>query len=83
MNGTRPPLLSVQHLSAAYGRITALWDVSFDVRQGETVALVGSNGILAWIPLGGICAWIVFTRQLKPDTAIPVRGTDMVVHEVL
>ena len=38
------PLLSVRSLSAAYGRVTALWDVSFDVSEGETVTLVGSNG---------------------------------------
>ena len=37
-------LLSVQGLSAAYGRVTTLWDVSFDVAEGEIVTLVGSNG---------------------------------------
>jgi branched-chain amino acid transport system ATP-binding protein len=37
-------LLSVRGLSAAYGRVTTLWDVSFDVGEGEIVSLIGSNG---------------------------------------
>ena len=37
-------LLEVRNLSAAYGRVTTLWDVSFDVNDGEIVTLVGSNG---------------------------------------
>ena len=38
------PLLSVRHLSAWYGRAQALFDVSFEVRRGEVVALMGRNG---------------------------------------
>ncbi len=38
------PLLEVQDLQAAYGRVTALWDVSFAVEEGQVVALLGSNG---------------------------------------
>ena len=37
-------LLEVRSLSSAYGRVTTLWDVSFDVNAGEIVTLVGSNG---------------------------------------
>jgi membrane protease YdiL (CAAX protease family) len=39
---------------------------------GADFALVGSNGILAWIPLGAVCAWIVFTGQLKPQDISPL-----------
>lgn len=38
------PLLRVEGLEVAYGNVTALWDVSFDVGDGEVVALVGANG---------------------------------------
>jgi branched-chain amino acid transport system ATP-binding protein len=37
-------LLAVERLEVAYGKIQALWGVSFDVAQGEIVALVGANG---------------------------------------
>jgi branched-chain amino acid transport system ATP-binding protein len=37
-------VLSVEGLQAAYGNVTALWGVSFEVPAGEIVALVGGNG---------------------------------------
>jgi branched-chain amino acid transport system ATP-binding protein len=37
-------LLSVKNISTFYGKIQALWDVSFEVSEGEIVALVGANG---------------------------------------
>ena len=40
----RQPLLEVRELQAAYGRVTALWDVSFRVDEGQVVTLLGSNG---------------------------------------
>jgi branched-chain amino acid transport system ATP-binding protein len=38
------PLLSVSSLSSGYGRVTAIWDVSFEVHEGTIVTLVGANG---------------------------------------
>ncbi len=37
-------MLTVEGLASSYGRIEALHEVSFEVNQGEVVALVGSNG---------------------------------------
>jgi branched-chain amino acid transport system ATP-binding protein len=37
-------MLEVQQLQVFYGDVQALWDVSFEVRPGEIVTLVGSNG---------------------------------------
>ena len=37
-------MLSVKNISTFYGKIQALWDVSFEVNEGEIVALVGANG---------------------------------------
>ena len=38
------PVLSVQNVSAAYGKIPVLHDVSFDIHEGRTVAVVGESG---------------------------------------
>lgn len=37
-------LLKVEHLSAAYGGIRALDDISLEVKKGEIVAVLGANG---------------------------------------
>jgi branched-chain amino acid transport system ATP-binding protein len=37
-------LLEVSALRAAYGRVVALWDVSFEVAENQVVTLLGSNG---------------------------------------
>ena len=40
----RLPVLEVENLRSAYGRIEVLKGVSLEVRDGEVVALVGANG---------------------------------------
>jgi simple sugar transport system ATP-binding protein len=42
--GFAEPLLQVVNISKSYGHIRALTDVSFEVRAGEVVGLVGDNG---------------------------------------
>ena len=37
-------MLAVKNISTFYGEIQALWDVSFEVNEGEIVALIGANG---------------------------------------
>lgn len=37
-------MLSVKHISTFYRKVQALWDVSFDVKEGEIIAIVGANG---------------------------------------
>jgi branched-chain amino acid transport system ATP-binding protein len=38
------PLLELKHVSARYGPVTALHDVSLTVDEGEIVAILGANG---------------------------------------
>ena len=37
-------MLSMKNLNMSYGDMQVLWDVSFDVNEGEIVVLVGANG---------------------------------------
>ena len=37
-------VLSVHHLSKAFGGVRAVDDVSFEVGEGEFLALIGPNG---------------------------------------
>jgi len=41
---TSTPILSVQNVSAAYGKVPVLEDVSFDIHAGRTIAVVGESG---------------------------------------
>ncbi len=41
---TATPIVSVCGVTAAYGKIDVLHDVSFDIHQGRTVAVVGESG---------------------------------------
>ncbi len=44
MSNSNPVLLEVKGLRVAYGGIQAVKGVSFEVRQGELVSLIGANG---------------------------------------
>ena len=38
------PVISVKGVTAAYGKVPVLYDVSFDIHSGRTVAVVGESG---------------------------------------
>ncbi|HZQ87180.1 MAG TPA: ATP-binding cassette domain-containing protein, partial [Acidimicrobiales bacterium] len=44
MSDTGAPILEVTDLCSGYGALQVLFNVTFDVRAGEVVALMGSNG---------------------------------------
>lgn len=37
-------MLKIDHLSVNYGYITALTDISLEVKKGEIITLIGGNG---------------------------------------
>ena len=41
---TSAPILSVQNVSAAYGKVPVLDGISFDIHAGRTIAVVGESG---------------------------------------
>lgn len=38
------PVVSVENVTAAYGKVPVLYDVNFDMHEGRTVAVVGESG---------------------------------------
>ncbi len=48
-------VLDVSSISVKYGDIQALWDISFSVRKGQLVALIGANGAGKTTTLRAIC----------------------------
>lgn len=38
-------ILRVEHLEAGYGNLQVLWDVNIEIQQGESVCIIGSNGV--------------------------------------
>ena len=43
-SATATPVVSVSNVDAAYGKAKVLFDVSFDIHEGRTVAVVGESG---------------------------------------
>ena len=37
-------MLEVRNIDVFYGDVQVVWDISFEVKQGEVVALIGANG---------------------------------------
>jgi branched-chain amino acid transport system ATP-binding protein len=40
----RKPVLEIKNIDVFYGDVQVIWDISFEIKQGEIVALIGANG---------------------------------------
>ncbi|MCG6535479.1 MAG: ABC transporter ATP-binding protein [Syntrophales bacterium LBB04] len=58
------PILSVKDLTVAYGSIKAVDRISFDVREGEIVTLIGANGAGKSSTLRAISGVVPFLGQI-------------------
>ncbi len=65
-------VLSTRQLSAGYGRIPVLFDVNIDVKEGESVSIIGANGAGKSTLVRAICGLIscMSGHILKNDTKI-------------
>jgi branched-chain amino acid transport system ATP-binding protein len=64
-----PPLLLLDGVSAAYGDLVAIRDVSLEVHAGELVALIGSNGAGKTTTLRAICGLVARRGRVELDGA--------------
>ena len=68
-------VLQLEDISVSFGGVRALHDVSFDVRAGEVVALVGDNGA------GKSTTIKVIAGNIRPDSGtITVDGEQETFH---
>ncbi|MGF6822757.1 branched-chain amino acid transport system ATP-binding protein [Microbacterium sp. ZKA21] len=70
-----PPLLEVDRLTVTFGGLTAVDDVSFDVRPGEVVALIGPNGAGKTTIFNAICALVRRRGEVRIDGVRAPRRT--------
>lgn len=65
-------MLKVEALNAGYGAVNILWDVSFELKDGEIVAALGSNGA------GKTTMVRAITGMIKPTSgSVVFNGTQL------
>ena len=89
-----PNILEVDGLTVAFGSTRVLDELSFRVRQGECLAIIGPNGsgktvlfqaLIGSIPVRGRIAWAPGTRigyvpqKLDLERDLPITGRDLLV----
>lgn len=75
------PLLKVSNVSASYGSIQALFEVNFEVNEGEIVAIIGSNGAGKTTLLSCISGILPYSGSITyAGSEISSLGTDKIVQ---
>ena len=70
------PIIRVQHVVKTFGKLTAVNDVSFDVRAGEIFAFLGPNGA------GKTTTIKMLTTLLRPTSgSLELDGLDPTTHQ--
>lgn len=86
------PTLRVEGLSVSFGQVSVLRELSFEVRQGSSLAVIGPNAagktvlfraLIGAIPYRGVVRWAPGTRigyvpqKLDLERDLPVTGRDL------
>jgi len=72
--------LSVSDLTVRFGGLTAVDNVSFDVGDGEVVALIGPNGAGKTTVFNAVCALVNRTGDIRIDGVPAPRRTAQLAH---
>jgi len=65
-------IITVEHLSKSFGKLSAVYDLSFEVDKGEILGIIGPNGA------GKTTLFNLITGEIKPDSGkILFNGTDV------
>jgi branched-chain amino acid transport system ATP-binding protein len=70
------PLLSVRNLETYYGPITAIRGVSFDVREGQIVTILGANGAGKTTVLKSVCGAMEPQKGSVTFAGRPITGRE-------
>ncbi|MGM7670679.1 ABC transporter ATP-binding protein [Microbacterium sp. A93] len=84
LQSDQPPVrLDVSHLTVTFGGLTAVDDVSFDVRSGEIVALIGPNGAGKTTVFNAICGLVRNRGTISLDGRPAPRRTARLIGQGL
>jgi len=82
MNGSAQPAVSARHLTKRYGKVVAVDDLTFDIRPGRIVGLIGPNGSGKTSTLKAILGLAPFEGELTVLGKNPDTERDSLMQEV-
>ena len=71
------PLLEVRDLAVSFGAVSAVKQVSFTLRRGETLALVGESGSGKSVSALSILRLLPYPHAWHPGGSIRLRGEEL------
>ena len=74
LSGGQPNLLSVRSIDVAYGQVQVLFGVSLEVREGETIALLGTNGAGKSTVLRAVSGLVAPTHGTVSHQGVDISG---------
>jgi branched-chain amino acid transport system ATP-binding protein len=74
-------ILEANSVSVKYGDFQALWDISFSVKPGQLVALIGANGAGKTTTLKAICGLVPLAKGQVNYQGVLISGQP--VHQVV
>jgi ABC-type branched-subunit amino acid transport system ATPase component len=74
LSGGKPNLLSLRSVDVAYGQVQVLFGVNLELREGETIALLGTNGAGKSTVLRAISGLVAPKRGTISHEGIDISG---------